>query len=153
MGERYEGIYFIKSRRRLLVGAAKARTPSRPAYIVLKRRYETSQRSGATAWSEGSASGDATQSPGQPHPATPHEDLNFELPVLRLYTFLRCFIMCDIITRRPEKPGVGFLEQASTRTRTWPPKSKHNPSEIVPGVPRSVLKSLEWIRSREGTKD
>ena len=34
---------------------------------------------------------------------TLHEDLSFVLPAVLLYTFLRCFTMYDIITKRPDK--------------------------------------------------
>ena len=39
---------------------------------------------------------------------TLQDDFNFVLSVERLYTFLRCFNMCDIITKRPDELRVSI---------------------------------------------
>jgi len=91
---------------------------------------------------------------GERDATAPQEDLNFVPPVLRPYIFLRCFTMWDIIMKRPDRLRVGFGDKyTSTGIHTWPPNDKHNPSEVIPGFPGSVFKSLEWVCSRESTED
>ena len=59
--------------------------------------------SGAAAENEDDFQVGVARHKGRRNVITPQEDLSFVLPALRLYTFLRCFTMCDIITRRPDE--------------------------------------------------
>ena len=69
-------------------------------YIPVKSRKKV-KRDGAAAENEGGVRECSSTT-------LPHEDLTFVFPALRPYTFPRCFTMCDIITRRPDKLWVSL---------------------------------------------